>query len=105
MKSNKNKVMALKGQYERKGSRLVGTDFDLIIQQRTPDKQSRAKSGSYLLAVSKPLGFRNYVSSLWETDTPGRYELEQGGVRYVLELASPRPHIYPKPGDPKTRAK
>jgi len=105
MKSTTNKVMTLKGQYERKGSRLVGADFDLIIQQRRPGKQSRAKSGSYLLAVSKPLGFRNYVSSLWETDTPGRYELEQGGIRYVLELASPRPHIYPKPGDPKTRAK
>lgn len=101
MKKNVSKVRNLEGFYTKQGSRLIGTDFDLLIQTRQASSRTKAKAGQFMLCISKPLEVRTYVSSLWQTDTPGRYELEQGGVRYVLELSAPRPHIFTKQAETK----
>lgn len=86
MKSNNFKVRAIAGRYDVQGSRLIGKDFDLLIQQRAAHLQTQSKSGSYMLAISKPMGFRNYVSSLWPTKEPGRYEFDVAKVRYSLHV-------------------
>lgn len=99
----KSRVIA--GSYDRKGSRLEGKSFNLLIQQRKASKQTQAKAASYLLLKPKPgeqLPFSgSYLSSLWETSTPGMYELEVSGVRYVLELGHSTAYIRPKESNVK----
>ena len=49
-----------------------------------------------MLAISKPIGHRTYLSSIYETSTPGIYEIEHGGRRYLLKLGQTQAHIQHK---------
>lgn len=46
---------------------------------------TKAKVNTYVLRVH-PTGKRSYVSSLWDSPTPGTYALEYKGLRYTVTL-------------------
>lgn len=84
------------GSYERHGTLLKGRHIDLLIANRAAAKQSQNKTSQFMLAISKPMGLRTYLSSIYETRTPGFYEIEHGGCRYLLELGQTQAHIQHK---------
>ena len=86
----------LVGSYQRHGTLLKGRHIDLLIANRAAAKQSQNKTSQFMLAISKPIGHRTYLSSIYETRTPGIYEIEHGGHRYLLELGQTQAHIQHK---------
>lgn len=76
----------LSGTYTRQGSTLTGP-FKLILAHRSTI--TSAKSFLYVLRVHEN-GRRSYVSSLWETPSPGLYWAEYRGVRYTVTVTEDR---------------
>lgn len=72
----------LTGQYIRQGSKLTGPTTLLLVHRAATTK---AKASTYVLQVQDD-GRRTYVSSLWDSPSPGTYALEYRGVRYALTL-------------------
>lgn len=74
----------LTGSYVRQGSTLTGPVKLLLVHRSST---TPAKASTYLLQVHKD-GRRSYVSSLWDTPSPGIYEAEHGGIRYTVTLSA-----------------
>lgn len=76
---------ALAGEYLRHGGKLISTTTPttLLLVHRTSTTPSKACT--YVLLVD-PAGKRTYVSSLWDSPTPGCYALEYRGIRYALSM-------------------
>lgn len=72
----------LTGQYARQGSKLTGPVTLLLVQRGST---TPAKASTYVLQVH-PNGKRTYVSSLWDSPSPGTYALEYRGTRYALSM-------------------
>ncbi len=72
----------LSGQYARHGGKLTGPVTLLLVHRSTT---TAAKADTYVLLVH-PNGKRSYVSSLWDSPTPGTYALEHRGIRYTVTL-------------------
>lgn len=74
----------LTGTYIRQGSTLTGPVKMLLVHRSSI---THAKSSMYLLRVHED-GNRSYVSSLWDTPSPGIYEAEHGGIRYTVTISA-----------------
>ena len=72
----------LKGEYIRHGSTLTGPVKLLLVRRSTT---TPSKSPLYVLRVHEN-GRRSYVSSLWDTPSPGVYGAEYRGVRYTVTV-------------------
>ncbi len=72
----------LTGTYTRHGSTLTGP-VQLLLVRRS--NTTTAKSSLYVLRVHEN-GRRSYVSSLWDTASPGTYGAEYRGVRYTVTV-------------------
>jgi len=58
---------------------------------------TKAKVNTYVLLVH-PTGKRSYVSSLWDSPTPGTYALEYKGLRYTVTMTDEVATIAPAHG-------
>ena len=76
----------LTGTYIRQGSTLNGP-LKLLLDHRA--STTKAKSSLYVLRVD-PNGKRSYVSSLWDTPSPGTYGAEYRGIRYTVTVTEDR---------------
>lgn len=74
----------LTGQYIRQGSKLTGPVTLLLVHRAATTK---AKADTFVLRVLDD-GRRSYVSSLWDSSTPGTYALEYRGIRYTVTLTA-----------------
>jgi hypothetical protein len=72
------------GTFERNGKKIFTDQGEFLLTPRKQSKQSRSKTGLYLLHIDLN-GKRRYVSSLWQ-QTPDTYELEYARIRYRLTL-------------------
>ena len=72
----------LTGHYVRDGGKLTGPCTLLLVTRSTT---TQAKASTYVLQVH-PNGKRTYVSSLWDSPSPGTYALEYRGTRYALSM-------------------
>lgn len=72
----------LTGQYVRQGSTLTGPTTLLLVHRASTTK---AKASTYVLRVADD-GRRSYVSSLWDSPSPGTYAIEYRGIRYTVTL-------------------
>lgn len=84
----------LTGQYTRHGGKLTSTTTPLTLLLVHRTSTTKAKGHTYVLLVH-PDGRRAYVSSLWDSPTPGCYALEYKGVRYALTLTDEAAMIAP----------
>ena len=75
----------LTGQYIRHGGKLTSTTTTTTLLLVHRAATTKAKAGTYVLLVH-PTGKRSYVSSLWDSPSPGTYALEYKGVRYALSM-------------------
>lgn len=82
----------LTGEYTRHGSKLSGP-VDLLMVHRT-STTTKAKVNTYVLLVH-PTGKRSYVSSLWDSPTPGTYALEYKGIRYTVTMTDEAATVAP----------
>ena len=72
----------LAGQYVREGSKLTGPNTLLLVHREATTK---AKANTFVLRVLDD-GRRSYVSSLWDSPSPGTYAIEYRGIRYTVTL-------------------
>lgn len=72
----------LTGHYTRQGSKLTGPVTLLLVHRAATTK---AKAETFVLRVLDD-GRRSYVSSLWDTPSPGTYAIEYRGIRYAVTL-------------------
>lgn len=72
----------LTGQYVRQGSKLTGPVTLLLVHRAATTK---AKANTFVLRVLDD-GRRSYVSSLWDSSSPGTYAIEYRGIRYTVTL-------------------
>lgn len=77
-------LIPFEGSHERNGSKIFIPSGELLLTPRKSTKQSKSKTGIYLLHIDQN-GKRKYVSSLWEK-TPDTYEFEYARIRYRLTL-------------------
>ena len=74
----------LTGQYIRQGSKLTGPVTLLLVHRAATTK---AKASTFVLRVLDD-GRRSYVSSLWDSSSPGTYAIEYRGIRYAVTLTA-----------------
>lgn len=84
----------LTGEYTRHGGKLTSTTTTttLLLVHRTTT--TKAKVNTYVLLVH-PTGKRSYVSSLWDSPTPGTYALEYKGIRYTVTMTDEAATVAP----------
>lgn len=75
----------LAGLYTRHGGKLTSTSTAVTLLLVHRSTTTAAKADTYVLQVH-PNGKRTYVSSLWDSPTPGTYALEHRGIRYTVTL-------------------
>lgn len=82
------------GEYTRHGGKLTSTTTTttLLLVHRTTT--TKAKVNTYVLLVH-PTGKRSYVSSLWDSPTPGTYALEYKGIRYTVTMTDEAATVAP----------
>ena len=89
-----DKGSPLRGYFQKTNGLLEGSNgFDLLVRVRQSKKTTGAKTPLFLLLVDQDTKRRQYVSSLWQTRIAGVHEFEFNGVRYSVNLDSPRPFI------------
>ena len=91
-----DKGSPLQGYFQKTNGLLEGSNgFDLLVRTRQSKKTTNAKTSLFLLLVDQRTKGRKYISSLWQTRVAGVHEFEYNGVRYSVNLDSPRPFIHP----------
>ena len=91
-----DKGSPLHGYFQKTNGLLHGSNgFDLLVRTRQSKKTTNAKTSLFLLLVDQQTKGRKYISSLWQTRVAGVHEFEFNGVRYSVNLDSPRPYIHP----------
>lgn len=68
----------IEGEYHKEGTQLKGQEITLQIAER---KNPTAKKPKHFLRQIRPF---QYISSLYPTDTQGKYEVDYSGQKYVV---------------------
>jgi len=79
---NKNTNYSESYNLKRSGSKLIGSEFTFILSERTTTTK---KKGSLFLLNLKGK-YREYISSLYPTDTKDTYKFDYKGDNYTIFL-------------------
>ena len=99
------KIRTLVGVYDIHGQKLKGSTHTLLIVSRDKAKQTKSKTSRYLLGIPHGEKERQYISSIYETNQKGVYQIEFKGKRYtlhfnwlgeVVEVRTANSHVYHK---------
>jgi hypothetical protein len=90
------KIEGLEKSYSRKGQKLIGKTHDLLIVDRSKAKQTGSRSAQYLLMLPKNGGKRDYVSSMYETESENVFRIDFQGVEYWMQTTPGKVEFHQK---------